>query len=636
MSRFPRPRPRLVAASLAVIFALLATAAPADAARWAYPAPDRVVAIGDVHGAYEALVSLLREAQLVDRELRWSGGTAHLVMLGDLVDRGARSRDALDLLRRLQREARAAGGAVHVLLGNHEVMNLVGDMRYVSRGEFAAFADEEPKKVRRRAERDWIGRLKDRGVPEDVARRKFEKSFPPGFFAHRKAFSSSGEYGQWLLDQHVLLKLGDTVFVHGGLPPWLAEIPAGQIDHRARAELRELVERQEQLLAAGVIEPWMGLLEQYQAAVEVVDDPAQSLRERLLNESARRLLELQQALVLRADGPLWYRGTSMHPPDEEEDQLEQVLAHLGAGRVVVGHTPTHSGRITSRLDGRVIRADTGMLASHYGGQPGALLIEGGETAALYPGRGRVPVDAPLLALDHRDDAYIEKFLRTARVVADDEIGVGSTRPRQLTLARDEERRHAVFKTHSGPAPTRGRPPADRYQNEVAAYWLDRELGLGLVPPTILRIVDGERGSLQLWIEGAISDRHRRDEGVAPRDPQQFAEQQALLWLLDQLIDNRARGPSNVLVTVADDELHAIDNARSFGLDTCPECIGPPETPLPDEVLDRLAALERGPLLQRMHGVLDERQVDALLARRDALLARLGYEGEPDRAAAAQH
>ena len=98
-----------------------------------------MVAFADVHGAYDELVALLRSQGLVDGSLRWSGADTQLVSLGDLLDRGPDSRRVLDLLMRLEGEARTAGGAVHVLLGNHEVMNIVGDLRYVSAGEYAAF-----------------------------------------------------------------------------------------------------------------------------------------------------------------------------------------------------------------------------------------------------------------------------------------------------------------------------------------------------------------------------------------------------------------------------------------------------------------------------------------------------------------
>ncbi len=107
-------------------------------AQYAWDNVERVVAIGDVHGAYPAMVSLLKAAGLVDESLRWQGGQTHLVSLGDLLDRGPESARAMDLLMGLQPQAEAAGGRVHVVLGNHEIMNLSGDLRDVSDAELAA------------------------------------------------------------------------------------------------------------------------------------------------------------------------------------------------------------------------------------------------------------------------------------------------------------------------------------------------------------------------------------------------------------------------------------------------------------------------------------------------------------------
>jgi hypothetical protein len=92
---------------------------------------DSLYVLGDVHGEYDALVEGLRAAGLVDEKLRWSGGRRHLALAGDLTDRGPDVLALLWLVYRLEREAAAAGGAVHVVLGNHEVMVLLGDERYV-------------------------------------------------------------------------------------------------------------------------------------------------------------------------------------------------------------------------------------------------------------------------------------------------------------------------------------------------------------------------------------------------------------------------------------------------------------------------------------------------------------------------
>ena len=112
--------------------------AGAHANDWRVDDAERVVAISDVHGAYDAMVTTLQNVGVIDSELAWSGGKTRLVIVGDLLDRGPRSRDAMDLLMRLEDEASAVGGYVHVLIGNHESMNMIGDLRYVSKPVQAA------------------------------------------------------------------------------------------------------------------------------------------------------------------------------------------------------------------------------------------------------------------------------------------------------------------------------------------------------------------------------------------------------------------------------------------------------------------------------------------------------------------
>ena len=116
-------------------------AAPSPAAVTRLPAPARLVAIGDVHGDFAATVAALRLAGAIDEQQRWSGGPLVVVQTGDQLDRGDGERQILDLLERLQGEARSAGGALHVLNGNHELMNAAGDLRYVTAGGFVDFAE---------------------------------------------------------------------------------------------------------------------------------------------------------------------------------------------------------------------------------------------------------------------------------------------------------------------------------------------------------------------------------------------------------------------------------------------------------------------------------------------------------------
>src|SRR5690606_22321224 len=180
---------------------------------------------------------------LVDEDVGWTGGDSVLVSLGDLLDRGAESRNVMDLLMRLQREAPAHGGAVHVLLGNHEAMNLMGDLRYVSPAEYAAFAADETTELRERAYAEFV-RLQPQ-LPDAESRATFAERYPPGFFAHRAAFAPDGVYGAWLLTLPAVLVVGDTAFAHGGLSGSVAE----DVNERVQARLREYLQLRAQLAA---------------------------------------------------------------------------------------------------------------------------------------------------------------------------------------------------------------------------------------------------------------------------------------------------------------------------------------------------------------------------------------------------
>jgi hypothetical protein len=146
------------------------------------PAVDSLYVVGDVHGAHANLVPLLVNAGLVDESLGWRGGRAHLVFDGDLVDRGPDATRILWLVYRLEREAARAGGRVHVVLGNHEIMAMAGDHRYV-----------HPKE-RRIAE--------CHGVP-------YRRLVDP-----RESL-----LGRWLATKPGILKVGDALLAHGGVTP---------------------------------------------------------------------------------------------------------------------------------------------------------------------------------------------------------------------------------------------------------------------------------------------------------------------------------------------------------------------------------------------------------------------------------
>lgn len=161
------------------------------------PAPARLVALGDLHGDFDATRAALRLAGAIDEQERWVGGALVVVQTGDQLDRGDGERKILELLERLEGEARAAGGTLHVLNGNHELMNAAGDMRYVTAGGFVDFAE----------------------VPGiDLADPRVA-SVEPALRGRLLAFAPGGPYARKLATRPVVLIVGDTVFAHGGVLP---------------------------------------------------------------------------------------------------------------------------------------------------------------------------------------------------------------------------------------------------------------------------------------------------------------------------------------------------------------------------------------------------------------------------------
>src|SRR5262245_47007692 len=204
------------AALLVVLIGLVAGSAGA--------AP-RVVAVGDVHGDLSAFRAILSDADLVDAAGAWTGKDATLVQVGDLIDRGTRMRATLDYVMGLEAEAAKRGGTVVVLLGNHEVMNMTGDLRYVAAENYAEFADAGSEKRRADAwdelERFRKRRARELGQPESPAgpeaRRAWFDAHPNGYLERMEAFAPRGVYGRWLRSKSAVLVLGETCYLHGGI-----------------------------------------------------------------------------------------------------------------------------------------------------------------------------------------------------------------------------------------------------------------------------------------------------------------------------------------------------------------------------------------------------------------------------------
>ena len=382
-----------------IIVAVLASVGLHGTAQSPSRAP-RVVAIGDIHGAYDEFVALLRRAGLVDEALKWSGGRSTLVQTGDYTDRGADVRKVLDLLMRLEREAKAAGGQLVTLLGNHEVMNVIGDWRDVTPEICAAFATPKSEARRNEVYEDYT-RLTASTTPPASAytqtREEWMLAHPPGCIEYREAMGPSGVYGRWLRDKSIAAQVQDSLFMHAGVNP-SRPLPKSirDLSEQARSEIRRLDSQRQRLANKGLALPTFTLqqilevslaeLRHAAMAIEAAKAerrPPPALDRRLLRES-QELMNIASWSLVDPEGPLWFRGYAQW---EELKTAPQVFAFLDAmklSRIIVGHTVTPTRKILQRYGGRVVLIDTGMLTRTYMGTPAALEITAEGLKAIYP------------------------------------------------------------------------------------------------------------------------------------------------------------------------------------------------------------------------------------------------------------
>ena len=585
-------------------------ASTASASQWQFDNIERVVAISDIHGAYGPMVATLQNSGVLDDDLSWSGENTHLVIVGDILDRGPESRAAMDLLMRIEDEAALAGGKVHVLIGNHEAMNLIGDLRYVAKAEYEAFADDELDEDR---ETWFAAYVQDRATARKTTaalRADFDLSYPIGFFAHRRAFSSDGKYGRWLSNKPILVVINETAFVHGGVSPMIGEIGLDGVNGSLREEMLDYMRNLDILFEAGVLLPTdsfyehPGLIRKYSAPLDSRSPVA----------AAMTAIKRLHASDLHApDGPLWYRGNISCNVLVEADRLDVALRAIGAQRVVIGHTPTLGRRIMQRFDGRIIEVDTGMLSGYYAGSGNALIMERDRvfvinqdsqellSVAPHPRRVGIRLGGYIEASD------IEQLLVKGDVVSTRKDQMGR---RLITVSNGEREIEAVFTKRSH---------RDIYP-EVAAYRLDRLLGLDMVPVTAPRAVDGSAGSLQFLPYGSIDEQRRsdRDKGNAANCP--LPDQWSAMSIFDALIYNEGRVAKNIRYSPDNWQLLLVGHNKAFRPKKGrPRQLVGKELNLTEAWKNALTALSDEVLAERFSDVLDQKRLHSLGTRRDELL-----------------
>jgi len=615
-----------------LIIALLLTASAA-AGDYDIKTSARVVAFADVHGAYRDWTTMLQEVGVIDADFNWSGGKTHLVSLGDLLDRGPESRKVVELLMKLDKQAERAGGAVHLVLGNHEVMNMTGDLRYVSAAEFAAFAGDETQ-----AERDALYaqyRSFNPGGEEAAVRQTFDDQYPAGFIALRKAFSVDGALGGWLIKQPFVIKVNDKVYMHGGISSVASEESLDTLNRKLQGELKEFLDSMDALRAAGVM-PWYV---DYYDRLGFLNARAQEFANANPKTRAdwfgplQKVFDAQESLVFNDhDSPNWYRGTAYCHPYAESFNTERFLNKVGAKQLVMGHSPTR-GNVQVRMDGLAIRLDTGMLKSVYKGRASALISEGGSDYVHYLGSREKAQPVPesrsiAQKLSNMSDAELENFMRTAPVVNVENIGTGVTKPKRVTQEMDGITNDAAFKYEDTNPGIQSKPKyitrryneSDRYVYDVAAYKLDRMLDWQMVPTAVIAEVEGDEGALSDWVGNAINERDRLEREVPFSGYCKQYEQYRLRFVFDILIYNDDRNLTNILWTKDGFMMQFIDHSLAFrSTEKRPKQYRKVTHEVSDLLRSKLLTLSEENLKSELSPYLHRKQIEAILARRDLIL-----------------
>ena len=293
---------------------------------------DSMYLVGDVHGEYDRLVALLRNAGLLDAEGQWVGGERHVVFLGDVLDRGADVTRTVWFLYELERQARAAGGGAHLVLGNHETMIFTHDVRYVA-----------PK--------------------EQLIARFHGVSYPELFDIRRSVL------GQWMVERPGLMKVNDVLLAHGGVGPGESRRTVEAVNDSMRTFMSE-----------DLFYRWAD------STLALVGDSASAER---VAEQYDQVIVMDSASLARRTGILfdetgilWFRGYVLS--DTLESVLDAVLDEFGANIHGVGHTPVSS--VEARYDGKLLAVDLERPANEM------LLLERDETGRYK--RWRIRLTGP--------------------------------------------------------------------------------------------------------------------------------------------------------------------------------------------------------------------------------------------------
>lgn len=551
-----------------------------------------VYIISDIHGDFNKLETNLKTIGLIDFDGNWVGEDAHFISLGDILhtnnDKQPSSRKIIDLFMKLQIQAEDKGGKVHVLMGDKELDQLQGNWGTLTTERIEQFSDLYPHQ-------------------EDLN-------------AYHQAFSLTGKYGQWLAGLPFVIKVNDQLFTHAGISKWIKNTELNALNKKLRTGL------------INNINTWQSLTTTYNLAYNTpISDRVTTVAELKDSLNKTKYLSSKRSLAFSRMGPVMYHGNEICHPYFENDLLSKKLQYWKASRLWVGHNTASDKNVHTRLNDQLMQIDTSNIKTSSNNNSWvAKLSPSGEASFIdgITGKNTQPVQISNRRVNNSynmNDEELENFLSTATITQKYRTKEGITKPFKVTLERDGKILHGIFKyKDSHPLAHRGswsskKNTADRYQYEVVAYKLDRLLGIGLVPVTVFRKIDGKSGIIQLWIEGLVSQlqfNEQKMEFTGYCDP---IVQENMMNAFDYLILNTDRNQSNILYSKDDWQVWFIDHSKSFGTSKLRPKMLKKYKIKASPTFKKALRLLNNDNLSDLRPWLHKNQIQALLKRRDKIV-----------------
>jgi len=559
---------------------------------------EKIIAVGDIHGDYDNFVRILRKAGIVDGQLNWAAGNTHFVQIGDVMDRGDCARDALDLIRKLEKQADQAGGKVHFILGNHEEMNITGiafrQPGYVTPKQLVSFLPEAFRSKREKQFRQEFENSRRQGANSDPGAMAafLEKKWAALMKdpAVRKLYvdTFNDDYGRWMLEHNVVIKINDVIFCHGGISQRFSTWPLEKINQTYRFEL-----------------------DIYRICFKKSVEP-----------------DINLTILYEADSPTWNRDIALKDEEAYGSVMDQILDNLDAKYMIIAHTPVASPvipedqddevKLRSRFNQRVWVIDTG-ISDSYHGVMSFLRIENGRFF-MKSWADEEPEEEisgePSTAVKDETREDVESFLSKAEIVKVKKEAVpGRTAAWEIDLDDGQSLRRAFFKPIDDRRP--GLLP-ESYKYELAAYTLAGLLDFDRIPPMVEREIEGLKGSLQIRLENCLGLDEQKIKKIAPPDSKAFAEALEEINIFENLVYSERKELDDILIDRASWDVHRVDFSEAFS--PSPELIpGQKITRCSVKLFENLQGLSDRLIEKRLATYLNGQEMSALLKRKAAII-----------------